>query len=350
MSRAHLDQVSIEYSSQLRLPAREQTVLRRYAPELTNRQATDSGDVLSSLPLSWGSYPPECLFPLLPKLPLPMAPLVTNEASLGLWPIAYGNMGLWGSRYGSFGMMNPFPYNLAAMQTRNLFEVQHPVLPLNSLGQLGKKSREPAAPFQDALLSGRIEWVNGGYGIKNPLVNCGNLPTSSYGQIAAEQSATEGEGREYPCQVCKKKFPLQRLLNRHSKCHLEIKRYLCTFCGKGFNDTFDLKRHTRTHTGVRPYKCDLCEKSFTQRCSLESHLKKVHGVEHNYAYKERRSKIYVCEDCGFTSTAVDAYLQHTKALHPLTAALQKIGKRTAKHYKSPSSVGPASSVDSTCSS
>ncbi|EJW71046.1 hypothetical protein WUBG_18045 [Wuchereria bancrofti] len=52
------------------------------------------------------------------------------------------------------------------------------------------------------------------------------------------------------CRICGKKFALQRLLNRHAKCHSEIKRYLCTFCGKGFNDTFDLKRHTRTHTGA----------------------------------------------------------------------------------------------------
>merc|ERR1711963_1280402 len=115
-------------------------------------------------------------------------------------------------------------------------------------------------------------------------------------------------------------FSLQRLLNRHMKCHSDTKRYLCTFCGKGFNDTFDLKRHTRTHTGVRPYKCNLCEKSFTQRCSLESHCLKVHGVNHSYEYKQRRSKVgfheahdllsysyfilhqvYVCEDCGHTT-------------------------------------------------
>lgn len=105
------------------------------------------------------------------------------------------------------------------------------------------------------------------------------------------QCLTDDEGNKFMCRICSKAFQLQRLLNRHMKCHSDVKRYLCTFCGKGFNDTFDLKRHTRTHTGVRPYKCNLCEKSFTQRCSLESHCLKVHGVQHQYAYKERRTKV-----------------------------------------------------------
>ncbi|CAJ0920422.1 unnamed protein product [Ranitomeya imitator] len=53
----------------------------------------------------------------------------------------------------------------------------------------------------------------------------------------------------YSCDMCGKGFRLQRMLNRHLKCHNQVKRHLCTFCGKGFNDTFDLKRHVRTHTG-----------------------------------------------------------------------------------------------------
>lgn len=53
----------------------------------------------------------------------------------------------------------------------------------------------------------------------------------------------------HSCELCGKGFRLQRMLNRHLKCHNQVKRHLCTFCGKGFNDTFDLKRHVRTHTG-----------------------------------------------------------------------------------------------------
>ncbi|XP_042368278.1 putative transcription factor Ovo-like 1a [Plectropomus leopardus] len=134
----------------------------------------------------------------------------------------------------------------------------------------------------------------------------------------------------FVCQVCQKTFQYQRMLNRHLKCHNETKRHLCSFCGKGFNDTFDLKRHVRTHTGVRPYKCTLCDKAFTQRCSLESHMKKIHSVTQKYAYKERRNKLYVCEECGLTSGTQDELLMHLHSLHPNSALLKgKAARRAA---------------------
>jgi hypothetical protein len=107
-----------------------------------------------------------------------------------------------------------------------------------------------------------LEFVNGGHGIKNPLASHESIPRggSSSSSVTAEtdakpviasQQANAGpdDPVKYACRMCSKSFGLQRLLNRHMKCHSDIKRYLCTFCGKGFNDTFDLKRHTRTHTG-----------------------------------------------------------------------------------------------------
>ncbi|KAI1722713.1 zinc-finger double domain-containing protein [Ditylenchus destructor] len=170
-----------------------------------------------------------------------------------------------------------------------------------------------------AVGAGSVEYVNGGYGLKNPLLsNIQQVP-----DVDPSPAPTSQPG-SLSCRICGKKFHLQRLLNRHAKCHSEIKRYLCTFCGKGFNDTFDLKRHTRTHTGVRPYKCELCDKSFTQRCSLESHLRKVHGKGHAYGYKERRSKVFVCEDCGFTAAQYDEYVSHLRLAHPLSMAFMKL--------------------------
>uniref|UniRef100_G3MYZ0 Ovo like zinc finger 2 n=2 Tax=Bos TaxID=9903 RepID=G3MYZ0_BOVIN len=142
-------------------------------------------------------------------------------------------------------------------------------------------------------------------------------------------TGTCGDAAMHTCDLCGKAFRLQRMLNRHLKCHSQVKRHLCSFCGKGFNDTFDLKRHVRTHTGIRPYKCDVCHKAFTQRCSLESHLKKIHGVQQQYAYKQRRDKLYVCEDCGYTGpTQEDLYL-HVNGAHPGSAFLKKTSKKLA---------------------
>ncbi|XP_070774131.1 putative transcription factor ovo-like protein 3 [Enoplosus armatus] len=139
---------------------------------------------------------------------------------------------------------------------------------------------------------------------------------------------------DFVCSVCHKIFPLQRMLTRHLKCHSVVKRHPCRFCGKGFNDTFDLKRHMRTHTGIRPYKCELCEKAFTQRCSLESHLRKIHGVSQQYAYRQRRSKIFVCEDCGYTSSRPDEYFLHVRQCHPGSPALRRYYRRQAHENSS----------------
>ncbi|KAF6735267.1 putative transcription factor Ovo-like 1 [Oryzias melastigma] len=145
----------------------------------------------------------------------------------------------------------------------------------------------------------------------------------------SQNTSTTASGG-FVCQVCQKTFQYQRMLNRHVKCHNETKRHLCTFCGKGFNDTFDLKRHVRTHTGVRPYKCSLCDKAFTQRCSLESHMKKIHGVTLKYAYKERRNKLYVCEECGHTAGTQDDLAVHLHTLHPDSPLLKgKAARRLA---------------------
>uniref|UniRef100_UPI0037E72E03 putative transcription factor Ovo-like 1a n=1 Tax=Semicossyphus pulcher TaxID=241346 RepID=UPI0037E72E03 len=176
-----------------------------------------------------------------------------------------------------------------------------------------------------------------------------SMVTRSTGQ---SQSSSAGMNGAFVCQICQKTFQYQRMLNRHIKCHNETKRHLCSFCGKGFNDTFDLKRHVRTHTGVRPYKCTLCDKAFTQRCSLESHMKKIHNFTLKYAYKERRNKLYVCEECGHTAGTQDELLIHLHLLHPDSHLLKGKALRKAGGREGGSSPGSPQGADSddTCES
>ncbi|XP_009091939.1 transcription factor Ovo-like 2 [Serinus canaria] len=193
---------------------------------------------------------------------------------------------------------------------------------LESSGSSGTRDAEPSDPPTPQPAPGELG--TGGamlldLAVKRPMVRSKIKFTTGTCNDAALHS----------CELCGKGFRLQRMLNRHIKCHSQVKRHLCTFCGKGFNDTFDLKRHVRTHTGIRPYKCEVCNKAFTQRCSLESHLKKIHGVQQQYAYKQRRDKLYVCEDCGYTGpTQEDLYL-HVSGVHPGSAFLKKTSKKLA---------------------
>ncbi|XP_028840183.1 putative transcription factor Ovo-like 1 [Denticeps clupeoides] len=188
------------------------------------------------------------------------------------------------------------------------------------------------------------------------------------GEMPSEEAATSSPGRssEWPlkpslahaskftCDLCQKVYSNQRMLRRHLKCHNETKRYSCEYCGKGFNDTFDLKRHVRTHTGVRPYKCNNCEKAFTQRCSLESHLKKIHGITQQYAYKERRNKLYVCEECGTTAQTQASLHGHLQAEHPDRAKPPKAKAGRKQRTSEEASLSPSSQhstdMDDTASS
>ncbi|MBN3319128.1 OVOL1 factor, partial [Atractosteus spatula] len=186
----------------------------------------------------------------------------------------------------------------------------------------------PTAPepaWQGAPGQAGLSWHRETPSLPPPL----QLPQATMSPYSTVPPVPRAKGRgahaqgDFLCLVCNKVFPLQRMLTRHLKCHSMVKKHVCRYCAKGFNDTFDLKRHMRTHTGIRPYRCELCEKAFTQRCSLESHLKKIHGVRQQYAYRERRSKIFVCEDCGFTSTHGEEYYLHIRERHPASPALRR---------------------------
>ncbi|XP_020564273.2 transcription factor Ovo-like 2 [Oryzias latipes] len=220
-----------------------------------------------------------------------------------------------------------------AMETR-LPPTVHPTVGMSAHG--AAEAPVPV-PFTGPGDDGRQKWSKAM--LQSPFChhNAHALAFVSRAKPRPRPSTVSGD---FVCSVCHKVFPLQRMLTRHLKCHSLVKRHPCRFCGKGFNDTFDLKRHMRTHTGIRPYKCELCEKAFTQRCSLESHMRKIHGVHQQYAYRQRRSKIFVCEDCGYTSSRPDEYFLHVRQRHPGSPALRRYYRRQAHENSTFASTDP----------
>lgn len=186
----------------------------------------------------------------------------------------------------------------------------------STLWLLSKESKTPhvnAHPELTATASSPPFWVpaNGGFGARPQISMLASKCRDEASKISPNTT------HNHRCEICNSTFPLRRLLNRHLKTHSFYKRYTCSFCDKGFNDTFDLKRHVRTHTGIKPFKCEQCDKSFTQRCSLEAHQTRVHGVVHKFGFRERRAKMFVCEDCGATfKDNQTEFMNHVASAHP----------------------------------
>lgn len=69
-------------------------------------------------------------------------------------------------------------------------------------------------------------------------------------------------------------------------------------------------------------------------------MKKIHSITQKYAYKERRNKLYVCEECGHTSGTQDELLRHLHSLHPDSHLLKaKAARRTGGGGGEEGSVG-----------
>lgn len=169
-----------------------------------------------------------------------------------------------------------------------------------------------------------LEFINGGYGIKNPLCiensikapkkkknNTGVIPSTVAMKISVRPSITQDSSLKLCCNLCSKTFKRPGFLERHIQIHNDMNNYLCTFCGKGFYKIVDLEKHIETHKAPKENKnntqvipstvilpmntsseppiteerslklcCNLCSKTFKKQGFLTRHIRNHNDMNH----------------------------------------------------------------------
>ncbi|CAB4069459.1 OVOL [Lepeophtheirus salmonis] len=150
-----------------------------------------------------------------------------------------------------------------------------------------------------------IELINGGHGIKNPM-SSGEVPE----KIPVDKlppARPESDPSKFQCRICSKIFTLQRLLNRHMKDTQERIQ------------VFD---RTSVIYAKNPLLKDAPWSLIASRY-MELLISTI--------IKQRRSKMYVCEDCGHTTPEPEVHYIHLKENHPYSPALLKFYDK--RHFK-----------------
>ena len=109
----------------------------------------------------------------------------------------------------------------------------------------------------------------------------------------------------FQCQLCPKRYPSQRLLDKHIVFHVD-QNAACSICGKLFYKRWMLEQHMAVdHDTEESVQCKECGKKFKWHRNLLAHIQLVHQKEVRYR----------CKNCPLTFLRKKPYIKHHKAKH-----------------------------------
>lgn len=167
-----------------------------------------------------------------------------------------------------------------------------------------------------------------------------SLTCSECGEVKATQNALVRHmikhKKEFPCQLCSKKFKTPKDLRRHMDLkHVVTQRYDCTECEKYFLIKGDLEFHiTHEHannvqylitevneetanSNEKRFVCHICHTTFKQKPSLNRHVRTIHinpslekyvGVE-----KVDGQSVFICKICKRQSQFYKLIIIHVES-------------------------------------
>ena len=111
--------------------------------------------------------------------------------------------------------------------------------------------------------------------IENPSVKINT--TERRVMDGTENIATQIEGNDYSCDVCKRKFKGIKFLQNHTLKKICLKYHDCRLCGKKFKETSKLRRHLKERkkgSCTDRNDCKKCGKIFKDTRSRFRHKKR----------------------------------------------------------------------------
>ncbi|KAJ8681518.1 hypothetical protein QAD02_017310 [Eretmocerus hayati] len=108
--------------------------------------------------------------------------------------------------------------------------------------------------------------------------------------------------RNFPCDLCPKRFSDQNSLARHRKVHTEARPFQCLECHKSFPTANTLRKHLTSHDpDSEPLPCIYCGRRFLDKTSLMKHEQSHLGGE------SRTNVCDICQKCFPNSTELSIH-------------------------------------------
>ncbi|KAL7300205.1 hypothetical protein TKK_0007048 [Trichogramma kaykai] len=113
-----------------------------------------------------------------------------------------------------------------------------------------------------------------------------------------------------PCIYCGRRFLDESSLMKHEQSHMaaEKKNHVCDICQKCFANNFDLNIHKKNHDPDRKFDCEVCGREFNRLNNLQRHMM-VHQQ------KGANEEILSCNVCGITYKFSSSLTRHMVTTH-----------------------------------
>ncbi|XP_008551241.1 zinc finger and BTB domain-containing protein 17 isoform X1 [Microplitis demolitor] len=135
--------------------------------------------------------------------------------------------------------------------------------------------------------------------------------------LRRHMSSHNPESKPLPCIYCGRRFLDKPALQVHEASHLAAEQqrgHTCDICNKSFMTPTDLMVHKKNHDPDKKFDCEVCGREFNRLNNLQRHMM-VHQQVREKAAQGQSQEILSCDVCGITYKFMSSLTRHMVTSH-----------------------------------